>query len=470
MLIKIKKILKEHWMFFLILLAAFLIRVHKLYYVVPHAYDQEYVTNFVLDVVRVYPIKYVGQGLSIQGLFMGPFYFYFFVPFYLITNLHPIGGFVGSILFGMLIITVYYYCVSKIFGQRAGLIASFLRAFNYVSIEADWAMVPSASSDLSVILVWFCLYKIYKNKFNYIYLLALIFGLFSSFHVVQFPFYLIFLILIIIWKKRIPIKKYLLSFIIFMIPNIPIILFDYWRKWAMGKKILMMLTGKSSSGGQINIFSKLFTMITVVVNFLNSVISLKNKFLLINFLIFGVFIYYLTFYLKKKYKKNLGFHLPIFYITLVVFILYYTLFPSHVPEYYLQATAVMFIIYLSFLISQLFKHKIARYFLTGYAIYYLIVCIFLTNKQWSHPKLRTLGHKEFIVDKIVEDAKDKNDFAISYITTPGWSFGFESLFRLKNKEPTGKGSVYTIVSPIDKLKPSEIDVVSGNVGLVYPKN
>jgi len=37
-------------------------------------------------------------------LFVGPWYFYFLVPFYALSGLHPLGGAIGSVVLGLITI------------------------------------------------------------------------------------------------------------------------------------------------------------------------------------------------------------------------------------------------------------------------------------------------------------------------------------------------------------------------------
>lgn len=118
---------KAYILLFIILVVSAILRFYKLPEMVNFDFDQEYASNFAYAVLKEYPIQLIGQGLSIQGLFMGPLYFYYLVPFYALTNLHPIGGYIGSVILGLLTIFVYFWVGKKMFGTEAGLIAAFLR-------------------------------------------------------------------------------------------------------------------------------------------------------------------------------------------------------------------------------------------------------------------------------------------------------------------------------------------------------
>ena len=192
-------LLKNHWLFFLILFLGVLLRLYRLPEMASYGFDQEFVTNFVLDVVRIYPIRYVGQGMSIMGVFMGPWYFYYLVPFYALTGWTPLGGFIGSVVLGMIITTTYYLVGWKMFSKNVGLLAVFLRSFTFYSINTDWSMAPAFSSDLLIIVFWYLLFMLWKKKKWALPALALTCGLFTSFHPIHVPLWIVLFILIIIW-------------------------------------------------------------------------------------------------------------------------------------------------------------------------------------------------------------------------------------------------------------------------------
>ena len=76
----ITKIFKNNFLLFLILIMAVILRFYRLSEMASLDFDQEYASNFAYRVLREFPIQMIGQGLSVQGLFMGPWYFYFLVP------------------------------------------------------------------------------------------------------------------------------------------------------------------------------------------------------------------------------------------------------------------------------------------------------------------------------------------------------------------------------------------------------
>ena len=84
----------------------------------------------------------------------------------------------------------------------------------------------------------------------------------------------------------------------------------------------------------------------------------------------------------------------------------------------------------------------------------------------------TLSHKDEIVKVIREKQPKEKDFFVSYISSPGWNFGFNYFFKIYGIIPKDKAVndyIYTIVIP-KELSPDSINFSSGNIGLILPKS
>ena len=100
---------KRAYLFLLaILLIGAFLRFYRLGEMAAFDFDQEYASNFAYSVIKEFPVQLIGQQLSVEGLFMGPLYFYYLVPFFALFNLHPFGGFVGSVILGLTTVVAYF--------------------------------------------------------------------------------------------------------------------------------------------------------------------------------------------------------------------------------------------------------------------------------------------------------------------------------------------------------------------------
>lgn len=460
---KVKDFFSLHRVLLLILLLGSLLRLYRLRDMAHYDFDQEYVTSFVLDVVTVYPLKFVGQGLSVQGLFMGPFYFYFLVPFYLLFNLDPLGGAVGSVVLGLLIIAGYYWVAKELWSEKAGLIAAFIRAIGFYAISADWAMVPSYTSDLLILVTWWLLFKLWAGKSVYLPILFFVFGFYTSFHPIQFPFILVFFILLVVWKLRFSAREWLLSLVAFLAAVSPLLLFEYWRKWSMVKVILSAVSGdsnaeKASPEGLVKISRYVIEHWAVLWQLPTSWHMLSLTLLVVTF-------WYLW---NQEKKASLKFHIPALTVTLSVFIAYYAFLPFGVPEYYLRATQAILLLYLSYYLAKVTEVKLGKVILATLLVFFSWRNALQLRQQWLRQDLTTLTHKQAAIDHILSQTQGK-PFQMSYITTPGWRSGFDSLFSIKKRTPGAEGPFYTIVSPASLYPEGDYDFKSGGIGVIYPE-
>lgn len=77
--------------FFILLISAFF-RLYKSPTFFLYGHDQDLIGWFIRDVLENHHIRLVGQETSTQGIFIGPYFYYFLIPFYLLTKLDAIGG------------------------------------------------------------------------------------------------------------------------------------------------------------------------------------------------------------------------------------------------------------------------------------------------------------------------------------------------------------------------------------------
>jgi hypothetical protein len=391
---------------------------------------------------------------------MGPWYFYYLVPFYLLWGLNPLGGFVGSAVLGLAIVAAYYFLGRALFSPRAGLLAALLRATSFWAVNADWSMVPAFSSDLVVLAVWWLLYRLWRGETKYLLALALVFGLFTSFHPIHFPLILVFLLLWAARRWRFSLTQLAAGAAAFLLPIIPLLLFDYWRRWSMARQIIGMFRSGSAGGRSL---SGLPVMVVVVADFLGEIFALPHvpwlRLSLLGVILLGLWL---------LIRKDRAFHRWSMGITLGVTVLYYALFPTHVPEYYLGAARALWFLYVAALLSRIWELKRAwRWVIVGIMAWIIGQNLVLLNRKWRHPELTTLSAKQSIVREIIRSAAGE-PFRVSYIRTLGWDSGFKSLFSVAGTEPGDTGREYFIVVPKNLRSTEGVDYSVGGIGLLYP--
>lgn len=466
----INNFLKQHGLFLLILIIGAALRFYRLPEMTSFDFDQEYASNFAFSVLREFPIQMIGQGLSVQGLFMGPWYFYFLVPFYALSGLHPLGGAIGSVVLGLITIIAYYYFANKIFGKPAGLIAAFFQAVLFRNLANDWSITPAFSCNLAVIITWFCFFKYWQGETKQLPLLGLMFGLFTSFHPILFPFYFVFLFLFL-FKRIFPSRKILaLTIIAFIIPLVPLIMFEYFHRFLEIKLLVEMFTLSKMVSGGSSLFPKLVNFSSFIFNGTQYILGFK---LFSDYLLSAIiFLVLILFTIKKIHVWKESFHLWAIIATCLIFVLYYGFLPTQVIGYYFSAPTVILVFYLAGILGYFAARKLSRFFVAIFLIFLLFVNLkTLIFERWLNPNLITLSHKDKIIGTIIEKQPKGKDFFVSFLNAPGWNFGFNYFFKIYGRIPKDKAVndyIYTIVIP-KELSPDSINFSSGNIGLILPK-
>ena len=466
MLLKEKKkyrLSNESLLLFLIIILGIFLRVYRMDKMAPFDFDQEYAANFAYSVLKVFPVQLIGQGLSVQGLFMGPLYFYYLVPFYFLTSLHPLGGVIGSIVLGLVTVFAYFWIGKKFFGSCAGLILAFWRATFISKLQVDWAVTPSMSSELLVLVTWYLFFRYWQGKTKYLPLLGLVFGLYTSFHPILFPFYFVFITIVLI-KRFVPnFKTILLSVVAFIIPLLPLIIFECLHSFWEVKNLISVFGGKSV---EVEVFSRFMYHLYVNIREPNLVFGLLLEQYWLLFTVVATFIFILAWRKIDFWKES--FHRVMLPLTFGIFVIYYTLFPTHVPEYYFLAISVLFFFYTGGIVSLLAKRRILRPILVLIVVFLAVVNFKGLIDSWNYPTPAALYNKDQIVKEILRRQPSTSDFYVSYIKELGWNFGFNYLFTYYGHTPQTKEAkkpIYTIVIP-KSLSLGNLDFTSGNIGLI----
>lgn len=453
---------KEHIFLLTVVFLALALRLFQLEHMVSFDFDQEYAAIFAQTVLQIYPIKLIGQGLSVQGLFMGPLYFYYLVPFFAATSLNPIGGYIGSIILGGIIVLTYYFVVKRILGQPAGYIVTFLRALLFYKIQADWSMAPSYSSELAILLTWFCFYQYWHGRYNYVLPLGFIFGAYSSFHPILFPFYLTFLLLILMKRKIPQIRSLILSFLLFLIPLSPLLLFEYFHKFI---EVKLLFSLRSTNAAEVKTLDTVITYISLLFHYPSTLFFptfLASELGIISTLLF---LFILGTLMKKLGFWRDSFHIFMLGSTIGSFLLYYFLLPTHAPDYYFLGPEVLIFIYIVGAFSLLSRVKYGTAIMGGSLILVILSNLSLLYHLWQNPPPYSLFNKESIIKEIAKRQED-NKMNILYNIDYGQQYGFGYLSRLYNINPTGGNNFPTYMIILPKSKTHErLDYSFGGIGL-----
>lgn len=216
------------------LLIAIFLRVYNLSNSMVFIGDQGWFYLSARDLLMKGIIPLVGITSSHTWLHQGPLWTYMLsIPLF-IFKFNPVsGGYLTAVL-GTITVFLIYKIGSELFSTRTGIIAMLLYAVSPLIISFDRMPYHTSPIPLFTLLYFYALFKWVSGKINYfpvlILLIAILYNLELATFILFFPFVLLFIFGLIknkIWVKKILNKKIIIySLFAFLIPMLPIIVYD----------------------------------------------------------------------------------------------------------------------------------------------------------------------------------------------------------------------------------------------------
>ena len=161
---KIKIFLKSN-LFLIIIISLFtlffsLLKLSKGY---TFEWDQADDASKVFSIISQKKPLLIGPRVSNDnGFFVGPYHYYFLLPFFLLTKGDPIAGSYAVIFINLLITIVSFLLIKKIFNSKIAFITSLL--FSVCLGKICWGVMYSP---LIAISVFYICYQAINNKFKF---------------------------------------------------------------------------------------------------------------------------------------------------------------------------------------------------------------------------------------------------------------------------------------------------------------
>lgn len=431
-------------------------------------HDSDLFSWIVKDIVVDRHFRLIGQLTSAPGIFIGPFFYYLLIPFFILFKMDPIAAAVPITIIGGLTIISYYYVFSKLFNRKTGLIIAFIYSILIPNITFDSKAVPSTSSNLWIVWYFFTILMISRGNFKVLPLLGILIGLIWHIHIALIPTLLALPVAVLV-SKKLPTKKQAAYFLISLfITSLPLIIFELRHNYQQTLSLFGNFT--SEHGGGVGI-KKLFYVLDMVSKNINALFlapqSLPEKYKGL----FALSLFLLTLsisYWKKIIPKKEILSLLAWILGVIVF---FTISSSLISEYYLYSIQIIFLAFTSFALFYIYElSKLGKIIVVALLALILIKNLSFNINQYIYHK----GYieKKGVVQYIKEDAQKKNFpcFGISYITAPGENVGFRYLFFLNNMHlvhPSLEIPVYNIVIP-EELSQEEGKVKFGHIGVIPP--
>lgn len=431
------------------------------------AHDADLYSWIVKDIVINHHFRLIGQLTSAPGIFIGPYFYYLLVPFFILSHMDPVGANGAALLIGLATIFSFYFVLSKLFSREAGLIGAFLYATLLVTVGADRWVVPTITTYLWSIWYLYIIVLLSRGNFTKLFLLGILIGLIWDVHIALLPTLLAIPISIISSKKFPTPKQSLKALTGFLIVSIPLFGFELRHHFQQTFGLINnFFAPKVGSAG----LYKLQLVFGMVVKNTGSLLFAPQSFgLSVNILFVIALLLSPVILVKKKILSSREI-LPL-YGWIAGVVLFFSISSSPISEYYFANINVIFLTIISLFLSHLYKNKLFKsVILILFTVLLIKNSYFLISQSYYN---KGYVEKKAVVKFISEDANARGFpcVGISYITTPGENVGFRYLFYLEGTHlvhPSLQVPVYNIVIP-DELSKDEVKLKFGHIGIIPPE-
>lgn len=473
---KVKEYFKKKEILFLIFILLFglILRVYNFEKSFIFAHDQDLYSWIAKDIVVNKHLRLVGQITSVDGVFIGPLYYYLMAFSYLVFNMNPLSAIVPLTLIGLSTVMAFYLLGKKYYSSRVGLTMAFIYSVSYGAALYDKWSCPTELAVLWTVGFMYLLLAMLRKEVKLIPLFGILAGLTYHIHIALVPILPIAIAAFFLSGgrfmdnlKKIKIKNIVITILLFLLTSSPFWLFEIKHNFSQVRSTLVATQKELGNPTGTEKFYKVINASSVEMQqrlFIGY--QIKN----IEYLWILILLMVLSIYFRRKTNKGelLSFAAWIFLIGLAQF-----LSKRIVSEYYFTNYLVIFILIISLFIDVLLDKKIIRRSVVFLAVTYLFLNINWMLKM-SSQVTDSYYYRQQLVDFIKKDA-DKNEYlcvGVNYISKFGDGVGFRYLFWYKGVKivkPSGMVPTYNIVIPWE-ISGDEVEVKYGRFGLILPNN
>lgn len=256
----LKKCTPETIFLSLLLIVAAFLRLYNLSNSLMFLGDQGRDALLVADIFRKKDLVFIGPVTSVGNMYLGPFYYYFMLPFLLLSYPNPIGPVVGVALLSLLTIYLLFQISKKLFGKRVAWYSVIFYSFSVATVTyARFSWNPNIAPFFSLLMFFFSYLAWQKNSKFWIPV-ALCFGLLIQLHYVALlslggAGIVLLLQLKELWQKnhrkifqhgKTLFRHLLLAVVTFLLTLLPLFLFDIKHDFLNSRAFLTIFTNSDS--------------------------------------------------------------------------------------------------------------------------------------------------------------------------------------------------------------------------------
>lgn len=451
-----KKILNKFYtpwnlLILIILLLAFILRIFRIGDLLDFHYDQGRDALIIWDLIKNHKFFLIGPVTGLEGIFLGPFYYYLITPLYLIGKGNPT---IPSIFLSFLVTVSLYFLYKagrEIGGRVTGFISLLIGSFSSVLIfSGRWLSNPTPIYLTSIINFYLLIKIVKEKKAKQIYwiLTFLLVGISFHFELASAIFYLPILIIFTFWqKKKLSKITIIFSLGLLFVTFLPQLIFNFRHENILINNVIFQLANHPTTQLDIGLLQFLKNRIKTIWNILGVLIFVENTFLASLFWFIS-----LLGILKLKKNNNI---IRLFTIFLGIPLIGYLLYKGNygnLYSYYLTGYFLILILLFSLGISTFLKNKFGKLFVLIFLILFLIINLKQVKNKLLIDVNNTneifISNQLEVINWIYEDSND-SDFNVDVYVPPVISYSYDYLFLWESN--IRKGNNKKLTEKVDLL-------------------
>lgn len=420
-----------------ILAAALFLRTYKLDQLLGFYYDQGRDALVVWQFIHEGKFFLVGPVTGIEGIFLGPFYYYLLIPLYFLGRGSPV--FVAAILnlISVAGIALLYLIAKEFFDRKTAILTTFLVSFSYsLVIFSRWLSHPPLLSTFSLVIIY-ALLKIYRGKEKWWLIVGLFLGICLQLEAAAATFFIPTILVFAFWQRK-KIKNFsliIVSLFLFLLTLAPQIIFNFRHQGILFASFQKFLVGEKSFSPPFLELARERLMVYFGILFSKFFYAKQNLSLIWLPILIGLG------FLKRKEIFAGERKILVFWLFLpLIFYLFYQGNQGFFLDYYFSGIWLIFMILISFLLVSIWP-KIWGKFLV---LIFLISFIYVNFSQlliYSRIGIGVLFRDQIAaLNWIYQDAQ-KQEFNVDIYVPPVIPHAYDYLFKWHGQKEFGRQPV-----------------------------
>ena len=309
-------LLKKYLLLIVIVCVGLFLRTYRISDFMVFIGDQGWFYISARDFLTEGAVPLVGITSSHTWLHQGPLWTYVLAIALFVFNFNPIGGAYLSILLDLMVIFVLYKLARELFSKNVGLIAACIYAISPLAVIHARMPYHTSPIPLLVSLFLLALYRLKKGNVYYFPVVIFLLSLLYNFELATFI--LVFVLVFFVghdliarksWVSKLLEKEIvLLSIIAFIVPMIPILIYDFnngfkqtviflfWILYSVLKPLFFHSSETFLSG--------LNSMVHFIYEYNKRFIFLPNGFVALTISLYSIFYIFFKMYKDLREKKS----------------------------------------------------------------------------------------------------------------------------------------------------------------------